>query len=172
MTTKATEANSNTIFTGTFLFLHCTQIKWKNRNRHHKGRTCKTYHDGVDCRIQQVYQSNGQANKKYSGHKFGCKSGLRYGVSSCIQTGDVVAIFGPFPAGRWNDQKIYTEMVDPMLEPGEMVEVDKGYWGPTCRRPDNHLCESEKKAKCAITGRHESINGRFKNFRSLGPVLF
>ena len=47
-----------------------------------------------------------------------------------------------------------------------MVEVDRGYWHPTCRRPDNYLCQSEKIAKCKVAGRHETINGRIKNFRS------
>jgi hypothetical protein len=151
--------------------LFVLQIKWENRLRKDKGRSCLTYHDGVDCRINSPKKKNkNKGNYPFDecwyGHKFK-KAGLRYGIATCIQTGEIVLVQGPFPAGAWPDQKIYTQHVVPKLRPGEKVEADRGYRHPTIRRPENFYCRSEKKAKGAAAGRHETINGRLKNFASL-----
>ena len=156
--------------THTYIYIY-VQIKWENRLRKDKGRSCKTYHDGVDCRINSPAKKDKKKGKYpfdecWYGHKFK-KAGLRYGIATCIQTGEIVLVQGPFPAGAWPDQKIYTQHVVPKLSPGEKVEADRGYRHPTIRRPENFDCRSEKKAKGAVAGRHETINGRLKNFASL-----
>lgn len=125
---------------------------------------CKTYYDGIDCRI--LRKGNG-AKERWSSHKFNKKPAVRYGVATCIQTGWIVAVHGPFPAGQWNDQKIFKGCCVPHLEPGEMCKVDKGFWGPAANRPLMYHCVSERRAKKAAALRHETINGRLKNFRSL-----
>ena len=147
-------------------FAFSSQIKWSNRFDRDKGRACKTYYDGIDCRVLKWRNANGEY-KNWSSHKFNKKPAVRYGVSTCIQTGMIVAVHGPFPAGAWADQTIYLECVVPNLRPGEKVEVDQGFHGHTACRPQNFLCKSEKEAKKAAAGRHETVNGRFKFFRSL-----
>jgi hypothetical protein len=142
-----------------------------------KGRICKIYHDGVDFRCFNRQDPNFE-NKPHwrrypfdpamSSHKFGKKAGLRYGISTCIQTGEIVSCHGPFPAGKWADITIYRTYVKPMLPPGELIEADRGYMGDTTvRTPDDFLCMSEKLAKGKIANRHETINGRLETFRCL-----
>ena len=103
----------------------------------------------------------------YNSHKFNA-AGLRYGISTCIQTGDIVSCHGPFAAGIWPDIKIYRQFVKPNLLPGEMVEADAGYRGDaTIRTPADFSCQSEKSSKKKVASRHETINGRLENFRCL-----
>ena len=140
-----------------------------------KGRTCKIYHDGVDFKCFNK-QNNLRCRPEwraypfdpsYNSHKFN-GAGLRYGISTCIQTGDIVSCHGPFPAGKWHDLTIYRKYVKPMLLPGEMVKADAGYRGdPTIRLPDDWVCVSEKIAKKRAASRHETINGRLEFFRCL-----
>jgi hypothetical protein len=103
----------------------------------------------------------------YSSHKFKA-SGLRYGISTCIQTRDIVSCHGPFPAGKWPDINIYRQFVKPMLAPNERVEADAGYHAdPTIHGPLDYCCQSEKSVKKKAAGRHETINGRLETFRCL-----
>ena len=104
---------------------------------------------------------------RYNSHKFKA-AGLRYGISTSIQTGDIVSCHGPFPAGKWADITIYRTFVKPMLAPNEKVEADKGYDGDTTiRGPLDYYCQSEKSAKKKVASRHETINGRLESFRCL-----
>ena len=141
-----------------------------------KGKTCKIYHDGVDfkCFNKQnpFLESRPEWRRypfdpSYNSHKFN-GAGLRYGISTCIQTGEIVSCHGPFPADKWADITIYQKYVKPMLAPGEMVEADAGYHGdPTIRGPLDYCCQSEKSAKAKTASRHETINGKLETFRCL-----
>ena len=152
------------------------QIKFKNRHRFDKGRTCKIYHDGVDFKCFNKQNPMKEDKPKwraypfdpsYNSHKFN-SSGLRYGISTCIQTGEIVSSHGPFKAGKWADITIFRKFVKPMLLPGEMVEADAGYRGDaTIRCPSDYYCQSEKSAKKKVASRHETINGRLETFRCL-----
>jgi hypothetical protein len=61
----------------------------------------------------------------WKSHKSG-GPGVRYEVAVCIQTGHIVWIHGPFPAGSWNDLKIFQMKMKALLKPGERVEADGG----------------------------------------------
>ena len=68
-------------------------------------------------------------DKLFYSHKFK-GPGLRYEVALSIQTGDIVWINGPFPAGAWPDINIFRHGLKWMLkEAGERCEADKGYRG-------------------------------------------
>ena len=79
----------------------------------------------------------------YFSHKFK-KSGLRYGISVDIGSGEMVGAHGPFPCGLWPDIKIYKKYVLPLLQPCEQVETDRGYRHPSCCNPEDFLLKSEK----------------------------
>ena len=141
-----------------------------------KGRTCKIYNDGVDFRCFNRKNPSNQTRPEwrrypfdpsYNSHKFN-GAGLRYGISTCIQKGEIVSCHGPFPAGKWADVTIYREFVKPMLLPGEMVEADAGYhMDPSICGPLDYICQSEKSAKSKVASRHETINGKLESFRCL-----
>lgn len=140
-----------------------------------RGRTCKTYHDGVDFKIHNrpnavlVRKSQWEGlpyDPVYFCHKHKC-AGVRYGVTSCIQTGEVVDAVGPFPCGKWPDVNILKKYVLPLLEDNEMIEADRGYRNSKCRNPEDFFAKSEKVAKRNVAAQHETINGRLVQWRSL-----
>ena len=57
--------------------------------------------DGTDCRIQEPTPFD----PLWYSHKFN-GPGVRYEVGICIQTGWIVWVHGPFPAGDFPDIKI------------------------------------------------------------------
>lgn len=138
-----------------------------------KGRSCKTYTDGTDFRIENP-PKNGEDprdrhlpyDRKWYCYKFG-SAGVRYLITTCIQTGLLVAIHGPFPCGLWPDIKIYKKYLKPKLEPNELVESDRGFPDKTVRAPGDYVCKSEKRAKSRVAARHEGMNGRIKSFKCM-----
>ena len=103
---------------------------------------------------------------QYYCHKYK-SAGVRYGITSCIQTGEIVDCAGPFPCGNWPDINILKKYVVPRLAEGEMIEADRGYRHERCRNPEDFFTKSEKKAKKRVAARHETINGRLAQWRSL-----
>ena len=114
-------------------------ILWMQFENHFwldKGRTCKIYHDGVDFECfnrpnpenQQLELRAHPFDPSHKSHKFR-GLGLQCGISTCIQTGEIVSCHGPFHAGEWHDLTICRRCVEPMLAPGEMVEADAGCRG-------------------------------------------
>ena len=80
--------------------------------------------DGTDFRIQEpIPFDKGWFTPKFKG------VGLCYEVVTCIQTGWIVWINGPFPCGEWSDLKIALEAFVYMFEGDERVVADKGYQG-------------------------------------------
>ncbi len=83
--------------------------------------------DGTDFRIPQMgaaIQGNAFASHKYTG-----KSTLRYKIGVSILGGDLVWFQGQYPAGKWMDIKIFNQVLQNFLDPGERVEADNGYVG-------------------------------------------
>ena len=85
----------------------------------------------------------------------------------CIKTGWIVAYHGPFPCGTWPDLKIFRSLLKPCLRLGERVVADRGYQGDhrICH-PDSESEEQRRKMSVA-RARHETVNGRLKNWHSL-----
>ena len=112
-------------------FFFVDTMAWQDRLQKDKGRTCKTYTDGVDFKIQNPpkkgYDKRDRYlpfDRKWYPYKHKC-AGLRYLVTTCIATGWIVAVHGPYPPGKYNDLTIYKMSVKLLLPPGEMVEADR-----------------------------------------------
>jgi len=143
------------------------QIRWSNRLRNDRGKTCKVTIDGTDFRICEQHPFN----KRWYSHKFR-GPGVRYEVAVCIQTGDIVWINGPYPCGRWPDIKIFRHRLIHKLLPGEKVEADGGYRGQSdkVRTPGMIASLVDQKAKENARARQETVNKRFKQWGCLGQV--
>ena len=63
--------------------------------------------------------------KILGGHKFK-NVGLHYKFASCIKTGWLVWIHGPFPCGEWPDISIFHHDLKNMLHKKECMEADNG----------------------------------------------
>jgi hypothetical protein len=106
-------------------------------------------------------------------HKYAGKLALRYELSIAILAGNLVWIQGPYPAGKYNDIKIFNSVLRHYLEPGKRVEADKGYVGHAdkIKCPDNTCNPEENLAMQApVRSWHETLNGRLKNWGILAQV--
>ena len=128
--------------------------------------------DGTNFRIPQ----KGQAKKgnPFGSHKYAGKSALRYELGVDIRGGNLVWIQGPYSAGKWPDIKIFNAVLANFLERYERVEADDGYRGHPnkVKCPLNDIAPAEKLAMQArVRVRHETINGRLKNWGILSQVF-
>jgi len=86
------------------------------------GSICLVTIDGTDFRIfEQMPFDSKWFSQKFKG------PGLRYEVGVCIQTGWIVWINGPFPAGNWTDLNIAHHGVNYRLDCGKKYLADGGY---------------------------------------------
>ena len=86
-----------------------------------------------------------------------------------IKHGDIVAYNGPFPCGKWPDITVFRHTLKGRLGIEEKVVADRGYRGDVkCICPDNWNSKEHKRAMDLIRARHETVNGRLKNWNSLG----
>ena len=125
--------------------------------------------DGADFKIQ----NQNPFSKSWYSHKFNGPA-LRYELASCIQTGDIVWMNGPFKPGTWNDIAIFCVGLKNKLEDAnEKAEADLGYRGEpnTVRHPYVFISKSDIKAKKMSRGRHETINRRMKQFNCLSQTF-
>jgi hypothetical protein len=124
--------------------------------------------DGTDFRIYEQKPFW----KGWFSHKFNGPA-LRYEVGICIQSGDIVWLNGPYPAGEWNDIKIFRDSLKNVLAgivPREKVEADNGYRGePQYAKTPNDLglTARAKEQKKKVRARHETVNKRFKQWSCL-----
>jgi hypothetical protein len=87
------------------------------------GNNCIMSIDGTDFRILQT--GTAIRGNAFASHKYLGKSALRYEIGVSILGGDLVWIQGPYPAGAFNDVKIFNKVLRHFLEPGERVKADK-----------------------------------------------
>ena len=144
------------------------QIVWENRYKGDRGADCLI---SVDCTDVRCPNYGGP----FSSYKFGKKGGLRYELGICIQTGDLVWINGPYPAGAFNDITIFRDSLMTFLDDGERVEADGGYRGECprhCKCP-THLTTPPELAYMMqrIRSRQETINKCVKDWSVL-QVIF
>ena len=145
-----------------------TQIIWANRFKGDKGNDCLT---SVDCTDYKTPE-HGPA---FSSHKFAKKSGLRYEIALCIQTGDIVWLNGPFPCGRNPDITIFRSSLMSHLAPAERVEADDGYIGEAprhvkCPKSFTNPQETEFMQQ-RVRNRQETVNKRFKDWGVLRQLF-
>ena len=132
-----------------------------------KGNDCLITTDGTDFQIAT------QKGKDWYSFKFK-KSGLRYEVSLCILTGEIVWINGPFEAGKWTDICIFRSAQMSELSSNERVEADDGYRGEAPRHIKCPLSLSNETQTLymqqRVRNRQETVNKRFKNWGILKQV--
>ena len=117
--------------------------------------------DGTDFRIQQ----KGVAKKG--------KSALRYELGIDILKGNLIWVEGPYPASAWLDIKTFLNCLAGPLLPGKRVEADNGYVGRAdkVKCPNNNCNPPENLGmQSAARSRHETFNGRLKNWGILEKV--
>lgn len=124
--------------------------------------------DGTDFRFSPPNNGLTPARHWYS-HKFKA-SAVRYEVGIGIQTGNIVWLSGPWPAGAYADLTIFRTggLKEKLLEFGERAEADLGYRGEpeTIELPlSGHVSTHAAKARSRL--RHETCNRRFKQWACL-----
>ena len=95
------------------------------------GNDCLMSIDRTDFRIPQT--GTAIRGNAFASHKYMFKSALRYEIGVSILGGDLVWIQGPYPAGAFNDIKIFNKVLRHFLEPGERIEADNGTSAPPTR---------------------------------------
>jgi hypothetical protein len=116
--------------------------------------------------IQEVRRQG--FDKSWFSHKFNGPA-VKYEVATCIKTGDIVWIHGPFPGAK-HDLTIFRSKLAWMLHPLEWTWADLGYIGHhKIITPDN-LPWCMKGEFERARAYHEVINGRFKRFGILRDV--
>jgi hypothetical protein len=148
------------------------QVDFESRLDHDMGNDCLMTVDGTDFRIPQ--KGKAISGNAFASHKYAGKSALRYELGVDILAGRLVWIQGPYPAGKWPDIKIFNAVLSHFLELGERVEADDGYRGHAdkikcpqndANPPENLVMQGRARA------RHETLNGRLKNWGILSQVF-
>ena len=124
--------------------------------------------DGTDC----MTTNQGESLPAFYSFKFK-NSGLRYEVGTCIRTGDLVWINGPFPPGDWPDVEVFRLNLKLQLGANERVEADDGYIGEdprTAKCPGGvrYMEDQHWRAKRSnVRSRGETANHRLKMFAAI-----
>ncbi len=143
------------------------QIDFESRlGPHDMLNDCTMTIDGTDFRIPQK-------GPTFASHKYAGKSAVRYELGVDIIAGNLVWIQGPYPAGTYNDIKIFNQCLRHHLEPGERVEADEGYRGHVdkVKGPGNDVSSKNVVMQGRGRARHETLNGRLKNWGILSQVF-
>lgn len=121
--------------------------------------------DGVHCRVDEPQHPRYNKNPKYYSHKFG-SSGLGYELCLSVYTQNLVWMNGPFRAGE-NDISVFRNKgLSDMLPDDKRAIGDRGYRGdPRLSTPSSHDAKELRLFKSRARARHESFNGRIKNFK-------
>ena len=121
--------------------------------------------DGVDFKITEPQPFSSQ----WWSHKFNGPA-LRYEISVSIHSGKFSSIYGPYPPGPFPDLNIFRENLKRKLRANEKAVADRGYRDNKCITPIN-LFGMNPQLHSLIRARHETLNGRLKNFKILHGVF-
>ena len=154
--------------------LKAEKIVWFDELNSQQGPIFCITVDGVDCRMNDPEK---HVDKGYYSHKFNhCAAKYELGIS--IFHSKLVWINGPFRGGRHDISIFREEGLRDKIQPGKMVIADGGY---RCLKypqeadmiaiPDSMDSEELYNFKIRARQRHESFNGRIKNFRCLSDTF-
>ena len=106
-------------------------------------------------------------NKSWFSHKSN-GAGVSYELAISIWLNKLVWINGPFKASK-NDQSIFKSALQQKLHPSKRVVLDNGYADKlqVQAKPDSQDSALLREFKSRARARHESFNGRIKNFNVL-----
>ena len=109
-------------------------------------------------------------NKKWFSHKFH-SAGIIYEIGLNVHIGDICWAYGKYPAGV-SDITMAREGILRVLTPGEMLIADEGYRGEPNKiaTPVAQTGHPMNRQHKLIMARHEHINKRIKDFRSMSGV--
>lgn len=121
--------------------------------------------DGVHCRIGKPRK---QPSTKWSSKKFGKKAAVTYEIAVAIRHNQVVLINGPHPAAM-HDMTMFNsqEGAGSKLPVGALAVTDRLYSGDQVAIQNEFDPPEVKQFKKRARARHESFNGRIKNFSIL-----
>lgn len=134
--------------------------------------------DGVHCPILEPTLRNFEENKPFFSHKFH-RAALDYELGISIFTQQCVWVSGPYPAGT-NDITVFrASLKGRMQEARDRNDVDyralgdRGYRGERnyISIPSSHDEEEVRDFKGRALSRHETFNGRLKNFDALQQLF-
>ncbi len=97
----------------------------------------------------------------FGSFKYAGKSALRYKLGVDILAGNLVWVWGPYPAGKYTDIAIFNSVLTNCIKPGERVEADNGYVGrlDKIQCPNNDCNPVENRVMQEIARpRHETLN--------------
>lgn len=137
----------------------------------------------MDCADFPIWESQSfckERNKIWFCPKFH-GAGLWYELGIGIQTGDIVWVNGPYPCGLGANIKIFNQKLKTLLLPFKKVMTDCTYrYSTKCfTRCDivkwldceNDVRTKEYMAMSRTLARHETVNGRMKEFAILRNVF-
>lgn len=134
----------------------CLQVKWENRFKNSGSKKMNVSLDGTDFPIREQTPFD----KKWYSHKLK-GPGVRYELGLSIVEGDIVWASGGFPCGEWNDLAIAKDLYLSYARK-EITLADKGY------RKKPYFKQASNALESKILARHETLNGRLKEFSILG----
>jgi hypothetical protein len=123
--------------------------------------------DGVHCRVGEPFHPVFSKNPEYYSHKSN-QAGLGYELGLSVYENALVWLKGPSPAGK-HDITTFREELKGKIPAGKRVIGGNGYKGESkiISTPNSHDLAELRRFKSRARARHESFNGRIKNFKCL-----
>lgn len=122
--------------------------------------------DGTHCLIEEPRKF---PDSKWYSHKFHGPA-LTYQIVLSLHESKVLSIIGPYPAGN-SDLTVYRmeDGIKNMIPHGSRLIGDRGYVGEpeTISTPNDHDTLRAAQFKGRARSRHETFNGRLKDFNVL-----
>ncbi len=132
--------------------------------------------DGKHCPIQEPRLPFWSG---WFSHKFQ-SAGLSYEIATACTTGLIIWVNGPFPAGKWPDDKIFRRDLAHLVR----TNIEKGICDAGYRNCERWLYKAVWRTKRGlrenwprndlheyIRARHEQTNGRFDNWNCVSSVF-
>ena len=124
--------------------------------------------DGIHFRIQEP--SEFEVARTYSSHKYGKKAALAYEIAISMWRKKICHINGPFPAGSFDDLRMYREKLKGLIPPGKRLTADLKYSAEahaekgttSVRNPQDAEVVAEMKRRSLA--RIETVNRLVKKF--------
>ena len=129
--------------------------------------------DGTHCMIYEPMHELFPMDSSYYSHKHHT-SGFNYQVSVSTTEQRILSIHGPYPAGAYNDMKIFKEsgLQDLLVFHNKRAVADSGYDGPGLAIPNKRYhSKTTNMYFRRIRARMERVMGFFKNFAILSQTF-
>jgi hypothetical protein len=124
--------------------------------------------DGIDCRIREPRKI---PSTEWYSHKFD-GPGLTYELGIAIHQQKLVWIRGPERSGKGDLQNFRAENgLKSKIPGGKKVVADSIYKDPVCAIKNPQDTADVRRFKRRARARHETFNGRLKNFSVLSEMF-